>query len=24
EDAGYTAVQRNTHYERLKVYRKDV
>lgn len=24
EDAGYTAVQRNTHYERLKVYGKDV
>lgn len=24
EDAGYTAVQRNTHYEQLKVYGKDV
>lgn len=24
EDAGYTAVQRNTHYEYLKVYGKDV
>lgn len=24
EDAGYTAIQRNTHYERLKVYGKDV
>jgi cyclic dehypoxanthinyl futalosine synthase len=24
EDAGYTAVQRNTHYEWLKVYGKDV
>ena len=24
EDAGYTAVQRNTHYERLKVYGKEV
>lgn len=24
EDAGYTAIQRNTHYERLKVYGKGV